>query len=169
MNKESSPNIWEGVAAGFIGGIVASYMMEQFQVLWAHYAAEKNSKGRAKKSRKEPTTVKAAAVISEGVFDHKLTKAQKKLAGPAVHYAMGAASGAVYGAAAELAPSVTAGAGLPFGAAVWLVADDITLPAVGLAKWPQEYPLSTHMYALASHLVYGLTTEAVRRAVRGIF
>ncbi len=169
MSKESSPNIWEGMAAGFVGGIVASYMMGQFQVLWAHYAAEKKSKGRARKSRREPTTVKAASAISEGVFDHKLTTAQKKLAGPAVHYAMGATSGAVYGAAAELAPDVTVGAGLPFGAAVWLVADDITLPAVGLAKWPQEYPLSTHLYALASHLVYGLTTEAVRRAVRSIF
>ena len=58
---------------------------------------------------------------------------------------------------------------MPFGATVWLAADDITLPAVGLAEWPTEYPLSTHAYALASHLVYGLTTEAVRRAVRSIF
>jgi hypothetical protein len=40
---------------------------------------------------------------------------------------------------------------------------------VGLAKWPTEYPLSTHVYALASHFVYGLTAEAVRRAVRSIF
>ena len=82
---------------------------------------------------------------------------------------MGAASGAIYGGVAELVPDVTAGAGMPFGAAVWLVADDITLPAVGLAKWPTEYPVSTHAYALASHLVYGLTTEAVRRAARSIF
>jgi uncharacterized membrane protein YagU involved in acid resistance len=70
---------------------------------------------------------------------------------------------------AELVPDVTAGSGMPFGAAVWLAADDITVPAVGLTKWPTEYPLSTHVYALTSHLVYGLTTEAVRRAVRSIF
>jgi uncharacterized membrane protein YagU involved in acid resistance len=61
---------------------------------------------------------------------------------------------------------VMAGSGAPFGAAVWLLADDITLPAVGLAKWPTQYPVSTHVYALASHLVYGLVTETVRRAVR---
>ena len=36
----------------------------------------------------------------------------------------------------------------------------------GLSKLPTEYPLSVHAYAFASHLVFGLTTELVRRAVR---
>jgi putative membrane protein len=174
MSKQSPPNVWEGMAAGIVGGLVASYVMGEFQKLWAYYAEEKKAKGATKKGRKsskenEPATVKAASAISEGVFDHKLTKAEKKIAGPAVHYAMGATSGAIYGTVAELVPEVTAGSGMPFGTAVWLAVDDITVPAVGLAKWPTEYPLSTHVYALASHLVYGLTTEAVRRAVRSIF
>ena len=174
MTEQSPPNIWEGMAAGLVGGLVASYAMGEFQTLWAHFAEESKRKRTGKKKRKsekgsEPTTVKAASAISETVFAHKLTKAEKKIAGPAVHYAMGATSGAIYGAAAELVPGVTAGSGLPFGATVWLAADDITVPAVGLAKWPTEYPLSTHAYALASHLVYGLTTEVVRRAVRTIF
>ena len=58
-------------------------------------------------------------------------------------------------------------AGLPFGAAFWLLADETAVPLLGLSKGPTEYPLSTYAYALASHLVYGLTAEAVRRAVRG--
>lgn len=174
MRKEPLPEIWEGMAAGIVGGLVASYVMVQFQKLWARYLEEKQEKNRPTKrgkSRKEnePTTVKAASAISEAIFDHKLTKGEKKIAGPAVHYAMGAISGAIYGAAAELMPEVTTGAGMPFGATVWLVADDVTLPAIGLAGWPTAYPLSTHTYALASHLVYGLTTEAVRRAVRDMF
>ena len=108
MSKQSPPNIWEGMAAGIVGGLVASYVMGEFQNLWAHYAAEKKAKSAAKKTRKsskkEPATVKAASAISEGVFAHKLTKAEKKIAGPAVHYAMGATSGAIYGAVAELVP-----------------------------------------------------------------
>jgi hypothetical protein len=40
------------------------------------------------------------------------------------------------------------------------------VPALGLSKSSEEYPLSIHAYALTSHLVYGLTTEVVRRAVR---
>jgi putative membrane protein len=104
--------------------------------------------------------------LSENVFDHKLTKEEKEYAGPAVHYAVGTGSAAVYGAAAELYPSVTAGAGMPFGAAVWLVVDEGAVPALGLSKTPLEYPASTHIYALASHLVYGLSAEFVRRTVR---
>ncbi len=114
----------------------------------------------------DDATVKAASAISEGVFDHKLTKKEKKVAGPAVHFAFGTATGAFYGALAEVAPLVGVGAGLPFGAIFWLAADEAAVPALGLSKSPTEYPLSTHANALASHLVYGLTTDLVRRAVR---
>ncbi|MCA1594417.1 MAG: DUF1440 domain-containing protein [Acidobacteria bacterium] len=79
---------------------------------------------------------------------------------------MGATSGALYGALAEAIPEVKAGVGVPFGAAVWLIADEGIVPAAGLSKSPTEYPLSIHAYAFASHLVFGLTTELVRRIVR---
>ena len=79
---------------------------------------------------------------------------------------MGATSGAVYGMAVEIRPKVTTGAELPFGAAVWLVADEVAVPAFGLSKPPWKIPLSTHAKALVSHFVYGLTTDAVRRVVR---
>ena len=69
-------------------------------------------------------------------------------------------------AMAELVPDVTVGAGMPFGTAVWLLADEVTVPLLGLSKSPTQYPLSKHAYALASHCVYGLTIEVVRRAVR---
>jgi uncharacterized membrane protein YagU involved in acid resistance len=69
---------------------------------------------------------------------------------------------------AEVAPGVTAVAGLPFGTLVWAAADEGLVPALGLSKSPAEYPLSIHAYALASHLVFGLTTEVVRRGVRGV-
>jgi len=116
----------------------------------------------------DDATVKTAKAISEGIFGHKLTKDEKKPAGAAVHYAFGTATGGLYGAMAEVAPQVTAGAGIPFGAVFWAVADETAVPLLGLAKGPTEYPLSTHAYALASHLVYGLTAELSRRAVRHV-
>lgn len=175
-------DVWKGLAAGLAGGLVASWTMNRFQDVWSKLAeefgrSEEESSARdgggesqqAQDSGEEQTddaTVKAASAISEGIFDHKLTRGEKKIAGPAVHYAFGTAVGGLYGAVAELAPEVTAGAGLPFGAAFWLVADETAVPLLGLSKKPTEYPLSTHVYALASHLVYGLTAEAVRRAAR---
>ena len=71
-------------------------------------------------------------------------------------------------AIAELAPQDTTGAGIPFGAVFWAVADEAAVPLLGLAKGPTGYPLSTHAYALASHLVYGLTAVLGRRAVRHV-
>ncbi len=84
-----------------------------------------------------------------------------------MHYATGAAGGLVYGVAAELAPEITGGVGLPYGAAFWLVVDEGLVPLLGFAKGPTEYPLSAHAYALASHLVFGATADGVRRLLRG--
>lgn len=165
MEKIETGDILKGAVAGLVGGIVATVVMGGFQSLLSALAEEEK---KSKKKKEEPANVKAAAEISKAVFDHKLTKSEKEPAGEAMHYAMGATSGLIYGVAAEVAPVTTVGAGLPFGAAVWLVADDIVVPALGLSKPVTEFPLSTHAYALSSHLVYGLITEIVRRTVRDL-
>lgn len=164
MERIDAGNVMKGAVAGLVGGLVASFVMSEFQALVTKLA-ESEEKQKSKKNTEEPATVKAAKQISEKIFDHKLTKKEKGPAGEAVHYAMGATSGLIYGAAAEIAPMTTLGAGMPFGAAVWLVADDVVVPALGLSKSPTAYPLSTHAYALSSHFVYGLATDVVRRAV----
>jgi len=167
MKKTDTGDVIKGAVAGLVGGLVGSLVMTGFQTLLSSLS-EEEKKPKKNEKEEEPANVKAAEEISEGLFDHKLKKSEKEPAGEAMHYAMGATSGLIYGAAAELAPMTTIGLGLPFGAAVWLVADDIVVPALGLAKPATEYPFSTHAYALSSHLVYGLTTDLVRRAVRNL-
>jgi len=157
--------VLKGLAAGLVGGLVASWTMNRFQELWFS-VADKGQSSAPGDEEPDDTTVRTASAISEGLFDHKLTTTEKKIAGPAVHYSLGTGVGGLYGAVAEVAPGVTAGAGLPFGAAFWLVVDEGAVPILGLAKGPTAYPLSTHVYALTSHFVYGLTTELVRRSVR---
>lgn len=180
--KQNKGNVWKGTAAGFVGGLLASWTMNQFQAAWTkatedfekpHGAQSMHSEGKnaeqeseQNKENQDDATVKAATAISESIFGHELKESEKKPAGALVHYAFGTATGGLYGAIAELAPEVTVGAGLPFGAAFWLIADETAVPLLGLSKPPTEYPLSTHAYAFASHLVFGLTAELVRRAVR---
>ena len=162
-------NIWKGIAAGAIGGLAASWVMDEFQYAWvkaANAGHKQNGNNDSQKSSDEPATVKAAELVSKNVFRHDLSEGEKKVGANAVHFATGGTSGAVYGAAAELIPGVTSGAGLPFGTAIWLTVDEGAVPLLGLAKGPTQYPLSTHVYALASHFVYGLTTEVVRRTLR---
>lgn len=170
MNRIDTGDVVKGAFVGLVAGLAATVVMTEYQNLLSAMAEEEEKKkSKNKKEEKEPATVKAAAMISEGAFDHKLTKKEKEIAGPAMHYAMGATSGAIYGIASELAPFTTAGAGLPFGAAVWVLADDLAIPALGLSKSPTEFPLSTHAYALSSHLVYGLATDLVRRFLLRVF
>lgn len=180
--NHSKPNVWKGALAGVVAGLVASWAMNRFQDVWVSFSAGSDSRKDDKSSDRESSnletnqseeetqddaTVKAASAISENLFKHKLTADEKKIAGPAVHYATGAAGGLVYGVAAELAPEITEGVGLPYGAAFWLVVDEGLVPLLGFAKGPTEYPLSAHAYALASHLIFGATAEGVRRLLRG--
>jgi putative membrane protein len=180
---DNQGNIWKGLVAGVAGGLVASWTMNQFQAAWTRITAnsEKShgaqsaqpsdgSSGDQSEDAKEQddATVETAKVISREVFGHELQESEKESAGTAVHYAFGTVSGGLYGALAEVTPQVTTGAGLPFGAAFWLLADEIAVPLFGLSKGPTEYPVSTHVYSFASHLVYGVTAEMSRRAVRQV-
>ena len=179
-------NIYKGVAAGVAGGLVGSFVMNQFQAAWGKLMENENRShgaqslqqgspehgiGRelAERGVDEPDDDAAGRTgnaISEFVFEHHLTKSEKEVAGAVAHYAMGVTSGAIYGAVAEMMPAATVGEGLPFGAAVWVMADEGIVPALGLSRKPTDYPAAVHAYAFTSHLVYGLTTELVRRAVR---
>lgn len=176
--RRHEPDLLKGAVAGLLGGLAASWVMNQFQAAVPATAFKKllgetdgqeggssNGQGDQQESA-EPATVKAAEAVSEGVLDHELADDEKAWAGPAVHYTHGSLSAALYGALAEHEPVVARGAGLPFGTALWLVADEGAVPALGLSKVPWKYPPSTHLYSFASHLVYGLSTEAVRRLVR---
>lgn len=176
----------KGLAAGAVGGLAAAFVMNQFQAAWGRAAAgEERSHGAQSLQQGTPrrgvgrdlqaagadrpeddATERLANAISVGVLERELTEREKDAAGTAFHYAMGLTSGALYGALAEFVPAAKAGAGLPFGLAVWLIADEGIVPAAGLSKSPGEYPLSIHAYSIASHLVFGLTAEAVRRAAR---
>ncbi len=168
MKERSNRSAWKGIAAGIVGGVVASWAMDRFQYWWLSFGGDDERQLQQTRSdhHDEPATVKTASAISEVVFGHSLTDREKEVTGPLVHYAVGASAGAVYGLAAECEPEVTTLAGIPFGAAFCVVVDEGALPLLGLAKGPTSYPISTHAYALASHLVFGLTAEVVRRAVR---
>lgn len=118
-------------------------------------------------SRGDDATVRTAKAISSTLFHHELSDEEKKWAGPAVHYALGTLLGAVYGALAECSSVVEAGGGTAYGVAVWLTADEAAVPLFGLSGRPTETPVSGHVNALASHLIFGVATHAVREMALG--
>jgi hypothetical protein len=191
IGRAERGNLLKGLAAGLIGGLVAAAAMNQFQKLVGKFIAkeggEERSHGaqslqqgspehgigrelreRGKDDPDDDAAERLANAVSVALFDRELSKEEKKIGGTAFHYGYGISMGAVYGAAAEVLPQSALAGGLPYGALIWLGADEAVVPLLGLSKKPSEYPLSIHAYALASHLVYGLALEGTRRAIRSV-
>lgn len=171
--------VWKGLVAGAAGGLAGAFAVSLFMAVLKTARREPGAFGRqlrlqlrrgGQTARESPSevapTVRAARIISERVFGHRLPARSETPAGAAVHLGFGAGTGACYGAAAEVAPRVTAGGGVPFGLAVWLGADETLLPLLGLSKPSTRIDLTVHGASFAAHIVYGATTEIVRRAVR---
>src|SRR5690348_22923 len=147
-------HVLRGMAAGLLAGFAASWVMNQFQELQPVHAPQPQEPGMGASqgqsqprqqqaggsSQEENATVKTAETISRNLFGHELSDQEKQIAGPVVHYGYGSVIGAIYGGMTELLPITGAGFGLPFGAALWLLGDEVAVPALGLAKAPTEYP-----------------------------
>lgn len=175
--ETASSGALRGAAAGAIGGVVGSAAMVLFNHLLAAARFGEDDDGAHHQHHRddaepndsdgtiadEPASRKAATRGAEALGGRPLTEGEKDVAGPLVHYAFGAVAGAMYGAIAAAAPRVTVGRGAPYGAAVFLTAGEVGIPMAGLARNPTAYPPARHAAALATHLVFGLTLEAVRR------
>lgn len=168
--KPRRPSAWKGIVAGWAGGLAGAYVMNQFQKGYSKASEALKAKQNGHRQERSPdepdATMVAAEKLMRPILGRDLTRQEQKTAGPIVHYAFASVVGSAYGAAAEYAPVVKKVAGVPFGAALFVGADELALPALKLSRGPREYPISTHIYGLSSHVVYGLTIELVRRGVR---
>jgi len=90
------------------------------------------------------------------------------MGGAMVHYAVGAAAGALYGTTAYCIPSIGILRGVPFGIAIWLLGNEMIMPALGLTEKLSKYSLLMQANALGEHLAYGFTTDLLYRGLTGL-
>lgn len=167
------------ILAGIVGGVVGSTAMLVFNHLLASsgFAAEDLGRHDQQRRRKgkpndtdgtisdEPASITGTAGALEHLTGRPLSERSRRALGLVGHHAFGAIVGAPYGLLASRRTAITYGAGLPYGAFVWLAAAEVGLPAAGFARHPASYPLSRHLASFGSHLVFGVTLEAVRRGI----
>jgi putative membrane protein len=161
-----------------IGGIVGTWAKDHVQAWWSKAVDgfESPSAGGRHDSREwqeryegENANELAAQAVADRTIDRALTRDELAVAAPLLHYTFGASMGALYGGLTETGddvPLMMSGAG--FGTAVWVAADEVAMPLLGLSKRKGELPLEAHAQSLVAHIVYGLTTEIVRRGVRAL-
>ena len=147
----------KGILAGLLGGLVATA---------AKTLAEKAYPPRTE-GQPEPPEVLADAV-SEKIAGHELSETPKAVASEAIHWAFGAATGAAYGALAEFYPAATAREGATFGMTLMALTHEGALPAMGLAAEPAEQTTREKSSEMVTHVIFGVVTEVVRKAVRKV-
>lgn len=80
-----------------------------------------------------------------------------------IRWGFGAAAGAAYGALVEFYPAASAKDGASFGIALEALTSRVASPALSLSAEPGE-----RAGEVTSHVVYGVTTEFVRKWVRKV-
>ncbi len=180
MSGEKKHHLARGVLAGAGAGLAASWVMNVFIAgpgAKLHHALQSDvdrRKEREQEQRRqdqgEPkvdATMKAADSIAAAVKggEHLSLEARRK-GGPIVHYGFGGLAGALYGGLAEYSSLVRTGLGAGFGAALFAGADLVAVPAFHLSPPLKESPVRSLATPFTAHLVYGATTELLRRVFR---
>jgi putative membrane protein len=146
-----SASLVKGLIAGFIGGLVGTA---------AKSFAEQAFPPRTHGEPEPPET------LAEKAAGHPLDEDTKQLAAESIHWGFGSLTGAAYGALVEFYPKAAAKEGATFGMTLCTLTHESVLPVMGVAAKPEEQTFREHSSELASHIVYGVTTELVRSLVR---
>ena len=163
-----------GVLAGVAGGLVAAWVMNEWSTgpgaaLTKKLETPQEQQQVANNSDGEDATMKAADAIASAVDGGQhLTDEQRAKGGPIVHYAFAALMGGLYGGLAEYSSLVRSGFGTTYGSALFAGGDLLAVPALGFSKPLSQFPAASYVNPFMSHLVYGATTELVRRIVRTV-
>ena len=165
-------HVIRGVLAGVAGGLVAAWTMN----LWSagpgsainkQLETPEEQKQSAAQSDGEDATMKTADALAAAAHGGQhLTHEEREKGGPVVHYAYAALVGGLYGGLAEYSSLVRSGFGTTYASALFVGGDLIAVPALGLSKPLSAYPPASYAGPFTAHLVYGATTELVRRIVR---
>jgi putative membrane protein len=145
-------SIAKGIIIGLVAGLVGSAVKVAAEAVY------------------EPRTLGQTPpplVLAERIAGHPLAHPTATI--QAIHYTFGALTGAVYGAAAEVAPIVTVGFGSVFGIVLQLCTHETLVPMAGLDKPAPQQPMREHLSEFFSHILFGIGTEATRRILRKRF
>jgi len=115
-----------------------------------------------------PSTAKVANRAFRRWKGRDLNAAEKGPAGELVHYVFGIANAVAFGIFMSAFGIVGIAWGIAFGAALFVLVDELGLWALGLAKGPWNYALYIHGYAFAAHVVYGLALGSGYYVVRSV-
>lgn len=148
-------NIWKGVLAGAIAGLVGTAV----KTAWEAYIP-------ARPANRDSPPVVLGDRVKEEVANEDLTRSEKPVVEQSIHWAFGTGIGAAYGGLVEALPKTQKGMGGLLGTALYGVTHGSVLPMMNTEPWPLNQPLKFAGSEFASHIAYGFVVEFTRRYVR---
>lgn len=146
--------------AGAAAGAVAVWMMDR--VDWFMFRHE-DPQARLRTQAVRPEGKDPAHVLA-GQAAHAMGKEfsdpQQNSAGLAVHYNLGMAPGALYGAMRDRVGGIGAARGLGYGISLFLLQDEGLNALTGVSAKPRQYPWQAHARGLVAHMVYGFVLDS---------
>lgn len=117
----------------------------------------------------ESSTEALARLGHQAVVHREPRPERKEKLSQAVHWTYGAAQGALFGAIARRLPGPRWLKGLGYGATMWLLGDELAVPAFGLADGPAHFPMRQHLHRFGAHLAYGAGAAATTSVLGRLF
>ncbi len=149
----------DGAIAGFVGSAVQDLYFRATSKVTPETPKDVFAPPEPDQRQETSTQTVARRVYEDLAQQGELV--DKEYGGKLVHYAFGSGWGAVYGLLRgslprRSGPILTGAFASMFASIVWLVSDNVILPAFKLAAWPQKYPARVHAYAWSAHIAYGV-------------
>lgn len=159
-----------GFALDVVNGLVAGAAATQALVStgsWMYAHENDAARKREEEIRKDAqvTPLQKPVRRAAEALDVPLSKEGEERVGNALAWTMSIAGVVAYAAARRRFPAIRAGRGLAFGAATWLLEDELMMWGLGLTPPPQEYPWQAHARGLATHLAHGVVAELALEAL----
>ena len=141
--RASTTQMMTGVAAGLAAALVMNLFQDSASIVL------KIGK------EKETAAARAADAVSSKITGKPIKMARKDKADSVVHYLVGSLAGAVFAVTRRWLPGPSLLKGFEYGLALWLIADQTLVPALGLMRKPKRTKAKKRLFGLASHLVFG--------------
>jgi hypothetical protein len=153
------PSLLGGAIRGAIAGAVATWVMDQ--VTTGLYQGQSDADTQREDAARPNGKSSVSNLVDriEATTGLQVSHAARPTVEQLIHYGLGVAPGAVYGALRSRVPLIGAGRGVFYGLLLFGANDEAMNTELGLAGPYGAYPVSTHVRGLVGHFILGITTD----------
>jgi hypothetical protein len=149
---------------GLLVGLAASKALDEVSI--ALYENEdRTTRWAENRARQNRHAYERAVEQLAGFAGRSLNRRQRKVYGWKFHQAFGLLGGLQYVALRRRHPRIGAGMGLLFGAAFFVLVDELMMPLLRWTPGPRAFSWKVHARGAAAHIAYGVAAEAAARVL----